>query len=183
MRVCYWNFNRGCQATCWQGGFLLVVANWFFDDDKSGGLGFNINELYASMDQKFSWTLNLGLWVAVRDKGVTLSLFEGGLMDFFFSRYSGKTKKKSWLNSKLKLKSGGRWKMRGKKREWNGWHKQRHMIEDKQQSRETMKRWPSTFGKRNVWLQPRLDLHGQEPWRRALQVCEFSKTDSKGWYL
>jgi hypothetical protein len=36
-------------------------------------------------------------------------------MDLFFSRYSGKKKKKSWLNSKLKLKSGGRWKMRGKK--------------------------------------------------------------------
>jgi hypothetical protein len=46
------------------------------------------------MDQKFSLTLSLGLWVAVRDKGVTLSLLEGGLMDFFFSRYSGKKKKK-----------------------------------------------------------------------------------------
>jgi hypothetical protein len=45
-----------------------------------------------------------------------------------------------------------------KKREWNGWHKPRHMIDNKQQSREITVIGLLTSGKRTL-LQPRLDLH------------------------
>jgi hypothetical protein len=44
-----WEEDDKCQTRCWQGGFLLVVANFFFDGDKSGGLAFNIYDWHASM--------------------------------------------------------------------------------------------------------------------------------------